>query len=432
METYALPLGTKVPSLTELRRERGLDALRTAARVYDDERLALETVGPAARYAPLARSASAVAPPPPATRSVAGGPVRYPDPARTMSLAECAKGLGKSRKFYLKSRFAVCSGASFVQTWLRNGRLSGRSMFNVRVIGTIPDNSRTITFRYYVTDVEKTGTTGASGMPIRIKGQVAKSWPARARYTHGGTIPATARTFSQLGRLRTFTHTVRAAPGGGRTAADLVHAVYEPTVSITPTPGWTMGPGSTGGKLFLLAPRWDAARYLGNATGGGKPANKGAATFSYTTALAYSGRPGAVERAVALHIRDAYADPAATKPPNTAKKLPGQSVKDPLHRLYTNTARRKANRAKAIAHCRAHFGAGYTAGGKQCDEFPFATTYEGCAQKAYEKNAASNNCSVRPLVGGENRNAGILLSQFYTKNRIIDGYEDGFTMHVRS
>lgn len=103
-------------------------------------------------------------------------------------------------------------------------------------------------------------------------------------------------------------------------------------------------------------------------------------------------------------------------------------MKEPLHRLYTNTARRKANRAKAIAHCRAN----YAAGGKQCDEFPFATTYEGCAQKAYDKNAPRNNCSVRPLIGSENRNAGILLGQFFTKNRIIDGYEDGFTVHVRS
>lgn len=39
---------------------------------------------------------------------------------------------------------------------------------------------------------------------------------------------------------------------------------------------------------------------------------------------------------------------------------------------------------------------------------------------------------MRPLVRGEIRNAGILVGRFYKKNRILDGYEDAFTMRIRS
>ncbi|MGW4021649.1 hypothetical protein [Streptomyces sp. NPDC005009] len=35
-------------------------------------------------------------------------------------------------------------------------------MFDVRVIGTIAKNSRTITFRYYFTDFATVGTTGTA------------------------------------------------------------------------------------------------------------------------------------------------------------------------------------------------------------------------------------------------------------------------------
>ncbi|WP_086803701.1 NucA/NucB deoxyribonuclease domain-containing protein [Streptomyces caniscabiei] len=59
--------------------------------------------------------------------------------------------------------------------------------------------------------------------------------------------------------------------------------------------------------------------------------------------------------------------------------------------------------------CKKAFGKDYAKGGKECDEYPFATTHEGCAQNTYEPSAPKNNFSVRPLAKKDNGNAGNLL-----------------------
>jgi hypothetical protein len=145
-------------------------------------------------------------------------------------------------------------------------------------------------------------------MPITTKGKIPQSWPSGVHYTRGGTIPGGSRTFAQLKAQGTFNQTVTAKPGQGTGSADLIFAVYRPTVSYTPPAPWSIG-GSTGGELFMLAPRWDAASYLANSTRGGNPDRKGAATFSYITALPLSAKQGAEERAEAAHIRQALLVP---------------------------------------------------------------------------------------------------------------------------
>lgn len=168
-----------------------------------------------------------------------------------MTFDECKKGLGSDKKFFVTSRFAVCDGASFLQTWLQNNRPVGESMFNVRVIGTIPSNSRTINFQYYFTDFITTGRTGAASMPITTKGNIPQSWPSGVRYTRGGNLPAGSKTFAQLKAAGTFNQTVTAAPGQGSSGStDLIFSVYEPVVTYTAPPPWKLS-GSTGRKLAL-------------------------------------------------------------------------------------------------------------------------------------------------------------------------------------
>lgn len=54
----------------------------------------------------------------------------------------------------------------------------------------------------------------------------------------------------------------------------------------------------------------------------------------------------------------------------------------PLNRLYHDAKPRSDNRAEAIKACKAHWGTGYSRGGKlECDEYPFAATYKSaCGQ----------------------------------------------------
>ncbi|MFF0363531.1 NucA/NucB deoxyribonuclease domain-containing protein [Streptomyces fungicidicus] len=433
VESYVLPAGAAKPSLEELRSAEGRERLRRTATAAEPEAaLAQETVGPAASSAPLSRRPSG-SPPANATtgaqqRAALGPAATAPEPARTMTYDECVKGLGSDKKFYVKSRFAVCNGASFLQTWTRNGQPVGTSMFNVRAVGTIAKNSRTITFQYYFTDFTTAGTTGAAAMPITTKANIPQSWPSGARYTRGGTMPGT-KTFTQLKAQRTFKETVTAKPGQGSGSADLLFAVYEPAISYTPPAPWKLS-GALGGKLFMLAPRWDAASYLANSTGGGTPAKKGAATFSYVTPLTLSAKQGAEERAEAAHIRQAFLTPLDTKPYMSAKKVPGQTAKEPLHRTVS-AARIDKNRAAAVKQCKRYWGANYTQGGTlECDEYPFASTYEGAAEPEFDADAKKFNFSAKPIAKDDNQAGGSILKSYYAKNRIIDGMDDGFIVKI--
>ncbi|GAA1426807.1 hypothetical protein GCM10009601_36700 [Streptomyces thermospinosisporus] len=435
VESHVLPAGAAKPSLEELQSVEGREGLRRAAAAAEPGvALAQETVGPAASYAPLSRrpsgspSADVVTPVQP---RVAPGPAATaPEPARTMTYSECVKGLGGDKKFYVKSRFAVCNGASFLQTWMRNGKPIGASSFNVRAVGTIAKNSRTITFQYYFTDFSTTGTTGAAAMRITLKASIPQSWPSGASYTRAGNLPGT-KTFAELKAQRTFKETVTAKPGQGKGSADLLFAVYEPAISYKPPAPWQLS-GDLGGKLFMLAPRWDAASYLANSTGGGTPAKKGAATFSYVTPLTLSAKQGAEERAEAAHIRQAFLVPQDTKPYMSAKKVPGQTAKDPLHRTVS-AARINKNRAEAIKQCKRYWGANYTQGGTlECDEYPFASTYEGATEPEFDADAKKFNFSVKPIAKDDNKAGGSILKSFYAKNRIVDGMDDGFIVKIVS
>ncbi|MFB6879111.1 NucA/NucB deoxyribonuclease domain-containing protein [Streptomyces sp. NPDC056323] len=430
MESYILPVGAAKPSLEDLQSGSGMQRLRDlVAQTEPGARLPLETAGPAASYAQLSHKPSGMTQSAPVAQAV-GPSVAAPEPARTMTFEECKKGLGSDKSFFVKSRFAVCNGASFLQTWMRNNKPVGESMFNVRVVGTIAKNSRVINFQYYFTDFLTTGTTGASAMSITTKGNIPQSWPAGAKYTRGGKMPGT-KTFAQLKVQRTFTETVTAKTGqGSMKALDLLFAVYEPAISYTPPPGWTLR-GALGGKLFMLAPRWESASYLANSTGGGKPEKKGAATFSYLTTLTLSAKQGAAEQAEAAHIRQAFLVPQDTKPYMSAKKVPGQTAKDPLHRTVSQ-ARNDKNRAAAVKQCKRYWGPKYTNGGKECDEYPFASTYEGAAEPEFDQEAKKFNFSAKPIPKDDNQAGGLILKSFYGKNRIIDGLDDGFLVKIVS
>ncbi|MFI8963066.1 hypothetical protein ACIGO8_13190 [Streptomyces sp. NPDC053493] len=145
--------------------------------------------------------------------------------------------------------------------------------------------------------------------------------------------------------------------------------------------------------------------------------------------LEYSSQPGAPEKAVADHIKQAFTNPRATKPLNALKNVPGDDVKEPLHRLFLDQRRRDRNRAVAVRECTRAWGTNYTDGGKECDEFPFAAPMK-------TPRPPSSTCTSRrttsplPVPGAQNGAAGDLLSGFYNANRIIDGLEDGFIVKI--
>jgi hypothetical protein len=429
VETYVLPLGQyQLGAALNSGIAAIVDARRSAAEP-NPALMAHETVGPAANYARKDTQPSAVPEPQrgvTVAKPVAPSAITYPDPPRSMTGTECRTTLGSSSKFFLKSRFAICSGASYLQTWFKDGKPVGESAFDVVVVGTIPLNSRTLSYTYHVMNMATVGTTGVAGLRVTLKGQIAQSWPSTVAYIYGGTSMPATKTWVQLQAASSLTTTVTAGNGAGSNGStESIFAVYQPSVSVAPPIGWTLG-GATGGNIFMSAPRWDKASYLGNS------ANGGAATFSYLGTLYYSKAAGAPERAVALHIEKGFKTPGQTQPPSTTKNLPGQNADEPLTRLYGDTVRRDRNRSVAVSNCVRYFGANYAEGGKQCDEYPFATTYQGTAGSEYDPYQLPNNFTVMALDGTENGNAGNLLGQFYTKYRLLDGPDDGYLVKITS
>ncbi|MGW6079248.1 NucA/NucB deoxyribonuclease domain-containing protein [Streptomyces sp. NPDC055186] len=428
MKSSMRPVNAEPLDLAALQQQpalRGLSSESTTQAL-----LPRETVGPAKTYAPLAPEDSARDRPPVRRPLAPQAPaaVTLPEPSHTMTPAECVLGLA-TKTFYIKSRYAMCSGKQFDQVWLRNGRPVGTSHFDVLAIGTVPANSRTITVTYHFTDFTAAADNGAASMGITTKGGIVQSWPSSATYTQGGVTMPFTRTWTQLLGADTYKHTVTAAAGQGTqpARADLLSAVYVPNISIKAPPAWTTEP-ITGGDLFMLPPRWDKAPYLPNAAAG-------AATWAVVTPLQYSTAAGAPAREVALHIQKAFTTPGLTQPPMARKDVPGKSASAPLTRLYWDTRRRDLNRNRSVYNCQKYFGEDYaTSAGyaRECDEYPMASTYEGAGHSDYDPLAEPGNFSVLPVTARDNGDAGILLGQFYDKNRIVDGPDDGFIVEITS
>ncbi|GAA2644161.1 hypothetical protein GCM10010307_48270 [Streptomyces vastus] len=103
----------------------------------------------------------------------------------------------------------------------------------------------------------------------------------------------------------------------------MVFGFYQPVLTSTLPPGW-VGDSPAVGKPAMIAPRWDAGKYLSNPTGGGNPAKKGAASFSYLATLVYSTKSTAPERGVAAHIRRPTPHWPRRSRPTATRRSPGR------------------------------------------------------------------------------------------------------------
>lgn len=118
------------------------------------------------------------------------------------------------------------------------------------------------------------------------------------------------------------------------------------------------------------------------------------------------------------HVDDALNHTERTFPSTIGKNVPGRSPKDPLERLM-DPAKRRANNEAAKKICQDVWGDNYAAGGLQCDEYPFASTYQGAAESTGNQPFSWHG-SARPITGADNVTGGSLLGAFYGANRVLD------------
>jgi hypothetical protein len=168
--------------------------------------------------------------------------------------------------------------------------------------------------------------------------------------------------------------------------------------------------------------RFDSAWYL--------PEEKQGSVFDRAVpGFSYSESDSAVA-GVADHIDDARRDPDDTVPVQRGKVLHGATAGDPIHRLAPGKSaatnrRYRRNRSVVRSFCgSAQMPAKPPEGGPfDCDEYSFASTYEGAARYRYDGDDYRRHYSVRWVNSDVNQEAGRRLGRWYTNDRILDHEE---------
>ncbi|MEV0131774.1 hypothetical protein AB0H83_25345 [Dactylosporangium sp. NPDC050688] len=163
----------------------------------------------------------------------------------------------------------------------------------------------------------------------------------------------------------------------------------------------------------------------------------GAVFTDFVPTLELDARQGSNHRSEARHVLDALQRPRLTFPSVVGKSVPGAAGSNrPLHRLMPKSYRDQ-NHDGAVSICTEVWGPEYPAGGLQCDEYPFQSTYEGSSTST-GGNPRQWHGSARPIDGAENGAGGTLLGNFYGAQRLIDtgdpavsgSYGDAFYVKV--
>ena len=135
----------------------------------------------------------------------------------------------------------------------------------------------------------------------------------------------------------------------------------------------------------------------------------------------------------AAFIKDAQEDITRTKPGLIGKEVPGRFRETTLTYLYPgydvgNTKNGSRNKVRRV--CKAEWGAKYTkdanGNARQCDEYPFASTYQNAARV---DESTKWSYAAKAIAGPHNEAGGRLLSSWYGREHMLDG--DGFYVVVR-
>ena len=345
-----------------------------------------------------------------------------------LTVAQCKAAVQASgNDFYVASRYDICQSDTLFVQFLNGNQVVGGLTYDRTIIGTsagLPNDPQ----RQLYFSVTLDNATAINTVDSWL--QFTPSWSLTNVYG-----PAPTRTGSDKSWLVSdllanssvsTTWTYDAAAGSGVGTDDVYSDLTVFSLGFIPGPGWAClqcDPVSS----VPMAMRWDNASYASYVS-----SPDGGAVFPYLMALQYSTTGD--EADVAKHISTACNNPSATYPQNPAKAVPGCDAGHPLHRMnkLANEQRYKDNRDYARAVCRAQWTSQYSQGGTlDCDEYPFAITYEGCAQNKYEPSTPANNFSAMPLTERDNERAGSDLNNFLRWNRVLDTQtDDGFYVAI--
>jgi hypothetical protein len=320
-----------------------------------------------------------------------------------------------SQKGRVENRFLWCLRTTVVLTKL--GDPTKAAFVNYTAVGYGRDDGhRSLAFFFRVDSIEKRGISGDSLMAVNLECRDQPEDQERNCGVAGGPHRGTIDAWSADHDWRRMTIT-----------SDEAGPLFDGVLRHE----WRFVFSTENGPSDLVwhGMRCDSATYF--RMGGERPK---ACIFTDTTPhLIYRTTDPRVTD-IAFHIRaaqNAANNPRTTFPIFDEKHIPGKYLGGvpALHRLPSGTPLYDANRKEARDACRSegrYVSNGLPeppAPGEHCDEYPFASTYEGAAEDFV-------NFSVRGVNGSQNCSAGALLGWYFTRDRILYGTFDEFFVEI--
>ncbi|GAB2968175.1 hypothetical protein GCM10027184_16490 [Saccharothrix stipae] len=326
-------------------------------------------------------------------------------------------------KFWFKNRFNLCmtQEVEVAHFQLPNPVPVGHSFFEATVIATAVPGTQDTRFGIRLRHLRDVGTTVPSVMGITL--DCFNADPSRTStcaaeadepaLAVGYPFAAWQGALSGLPFGFTTRTTTTAVPGTDKYAAELrgyFSYLFHIRIASQGLP-----PNSTALRHEFW--RCDSALYVYN--------TNGRCVFHHAISSIQMSATSATMGKSASFIRDAQNGGPNVAPIISGKKVPGRFGESELHRLYKAYDTNKkipASRRKIKRTCRDYFSSNYTRGPggmkMECDEYPFATTYENAAlvdpQSVW-------NYAVRPVPRTDNGAAGNYYGEWLSRDRLLDG-----------
>ncbi|WP_265568693.1 NucA/NucB deoxyribonuclease domain-containing protein [Streptomyces hygroscopicus] len=324
-----------------------------------------------------------------------------------------ARPLGHRDQGQVIDHFHFCRwGIDRVVQLEGDGRVAGTVTFTETEVGLGSVGTRDIQMDVQLTNVKPTGVFDEAAV-LSWDVTAAGSPSAQACRIGGSTHPYSAPVAAWPDIF--VGYDLRSPKGSGDGIDDIATCVWNNHYMAIGAEGptvWSDGPEA--------GARFDSSTYLARPAAG--------AIFDRVTPYMTYHLADKLVVGVAFHIYFALNLPQFTFPPQTInrmKRIPGNIRATPpslIHRLYAGydaaaEERSKENRAEKDAAC-----ARLTRpAGTDCDEYPFASSWEGAG-------LGDGNFSVMYVDSAQNQKAGSRLSEWYGNDRILN--RDAFGMNI--
>ena len=342
--------------------------------------------------------------------------------ADTVGYEECEDHTSDG-EFWFKNRFNLCMTQKVAAVHLDPDTHVpvGTSWFEATVIATAVPGQQHLRFGIRMRHEKDTGATGTPGL-IGITLDCANADTSRTSsctseadepgLAIGYPIASWKTSLSGLPFGFTVQTTTTAVPGTDKYAAEL-RGYFSYLFRVTATSSG-LPPNSVNLKNEFW--RCDSAAYVFN--------TNGQCVFHHVISSLQMSASSPTFGLSASFIRDAQNGGPNIAPAISGKKVPGRFQESELHRLYKayDTGKKiPASRRKIKRTCRDYFGSNYTRGPGgikvECDEYPFATTYENSAQVDEQ---SVWDYAVRPVPRTDNGAAGRFYGEWMGRDRILD------------